>query len=157
MLWDAADTNPYLQQEVFSASPVRLRWMLIERSVELCGFVDQLWASGQVALGKQWLLRIREILGELLDGVKDSQNPVSTPICDFYLYLLQLTQEVDAHQDRERLKILADLLAIESETWRQVVEKSARGTASNSTPVESLFPPLNSPLEPSLGGFSLEV
>lgn len=156
MLMDEADTNPYLQQEVLSASPARLRWMLIARAAELCGFVDQLWSNGQVALGNQWLLRIREILGELLDGVKDSQNPLSTPICDFYLFLLQITLEVDKHQDRERLKVLAELLAIEAETWRLVVDKAARD-ASASSPADSLFPSLSSSLDPSLGGFSLEV
>ena len=156
MLMDEADTNPYLQQEVLSASPARLRWMLIARAAELCGFVDQLWSNGQVALGNQWLLRIREILGELLDGVKDSQNPLSTPICDFYLFLLQVTLEVDKHQDRERLKVLAELLAIEAETWRLVVDKAARDAATSS-PAELLFPSLSSSLDPSLGGFSLEV
>ena len=156
MLMDEADTNLYLQQEVLSASPARLRWMLIARAAELCGFVDQLWANGQVALGKQWLLRIREILGELLDGVKDSQNPLSTPICDFYLFLLQVTLEVDKQQDRERLKVLAELLAIEAETWRQVVDKAARDAVSSS-PAASHFPSLSSSLDPSLGGFSLEV
>lgn len=154
MLLDEADTNLYLQQEVLSASPARLRWMLIGRAAELCGFVDQLWANGQVALGKQWLLRIREILGELLDGVKDSQNPLSTPISDFYLYLLQLTLEVDKKQDRERLKVLAELLAIEAETWWLVIDKAAREASS---PVESVFPSLNSSRDPSLGSFSLEV
>ncbi|MCC7337536.1 MAG: flagellar protein FliS [Pirellulaceae bacterium] len=156
MLLDEADTNPYLQQEVLSASPARLRWMLIARAAELCGFVDQLWSNGQVALGNQWLLRIREILGELLDGVKDSQNPLSTPICDFYLFLLQVTLEVDKHQDRERLKVLAELLAIEAETWRLVVDKAARD-ASSSSPADSLFPSLSSSLDTSLSGFSLEV
>ncbi len=156
MLLDEADTTPYLQQEVLSASPARLRWMLIARAAELCGFVDQLWSNGQVALGNQWLLRIREILGELLDGVKDSQNPLSTPICDFYLFLLQVTLEVDKHQDRERLKVLAELLAIEAETWRLVVDKAARD-ASSSSPADSLFPSLSSSLDTSLGGFSLEV
>ena len=156
MLLDESDPNPNLQQEVLSASAARLRWMLIGRAAELCGFVDQLWTSGQVALGNQWLLRIREILGELLDGVKDSRNPVSTPICDFYLYLLQVTLEVEQRQDRERLKVLPELLGIEAETWRMVIDKEMREAASNSQ-VGTHFPSLSSSLDPSLGGFSLEV
>ncbi len=156
MLMDEGDANPYLQQEVLSASPARLRWMLIGRAVELCRFVDQLWASGQRTLGNQWLLRIREILGELLDGVKDAQNPLSAPICDFYLYLLQITLEVEQRQDRKRLNVLAELLAIEAETWRLVIDRDVRESVSGAA-VNALFPSLSSPLDSIPGGFSLEV
>ena len=156
MLSDESDANPYLQQEVLSASPTRLRWMLIQRSAELCGMVDQLWATGEAALGRQWLLRIREILGELLEGVKDASNPLSAPISDFYLFLLQLSLEIDYRQDRERLKVLAELLQIEAETWRLVVEKVGN-EAMACYPTQPHFPTLSSSLDSVAGGFSLEV
>lgn len=156
MLPEPSDVNPYLQQEVLSASPLRLRWMLIQRSVDLCGLVDQMWSTGQVDLSKQWLLRIREILGELLHGVQDADNPLSKSLTDFYLYLLQLAFEVEKNQDRERLSVLADLLAIESETWRLVVEKAGNESAPQ-LPAVALFPTVGHSLESLEGGFSLEV
>lgn len=156
MLSDESGSNPYLQQEVYSASPVRLRWMLIQRSAELCAMVDRLWSSGEVALGNQWLLRIREILGELLTGIIDASNPLSGPISDFYLYLLQMTLEIEKNQNRERLQVLAELLEIEAETWRLVVEKAGSEAAGNASS-KPLFPALDNSLESLPGGFSLEV
>lgn len=156
MLPEPSDVNPYLQQEVLSASPLRLRWMLIQRSVELCGLVDQLWAAGQHELSHQWLLRIREILGELLHGVQDAANPLSKSLTDFYLYLLQLAFEVEKKSDRELLGVLADLLAIESETWRLVVEKAGTESADQ-LPAVRLIPDMDHAFDSVPGGFSLEV
>ncbi len=155
MVAGEGDINPYLQQEVMTASPARLRWLLIRRSEELCGMVATMWEMGQYELSKQWMIRIREIIGELLEGVKDESNPVSTPISDFYLYLLKLSLEVEGTQDRQRLKVLKDLLAIESETWRLVIEKV--GAESQTASASSIFPALPSSSESVGGSFSLEV
>lgn len=153
-----SEINPYLQQEVLSASPVRLRWMLIRRAEEVCNLVIQLWNEQLFSQGDQWLLRIREILGELLDGIQDASNPVSSQVADFYVFLLQLTSEVEETRNIDRLVIMRDLLAIESETWRLLVEKQGREeggprTAGEFTPLPALgaFAPSQS------GDFSLEV
>lgn len=151
------EDNPYLQQEIMSASPARLRWMLIKRAQELAGLVGYLWSINDFAQSQQWFLRIREIFGELLDGVKDANHPLSTPISDFYLFLLQMTFEIENNRDSSRLKLLGELLAIEAETWRMVIEKvGAESMAtSNSTAV---FPSLDAGFDASNGeSFSLEV
>jgi flagellin-specific chaperone FliS len=162
MLIDEGDVNPYLQQEVLSASPVRLRWLLIQRAQELTGMVAQLWQRDEVSLGNQWLLRIREILGELLDGVKDESNPLSTPISDFYLFLLQMSYEIERKQDTARLKVLGELLAIEAETWRMVIDRVAMESLGHSaTQTQSgsaIFPSVGAaPNGSPVGSFSLEV
>lgn len=171
MLPESSDVNPYLQQEVLSASPLRLRWMLIQRSVELCGLVEQLWSSGQDDASGQWLLSVREILGELLDGIQDANNPLSKPLTDFYLYLLQLAFEVDKNRDRQQLRVLRELLEFESETWRIVVEKAGSESAAHlpaaHLPLGPLFPEVGQASHPQAfhtqayeslpGGFSLEV
>ncbi len=126
-----ADSNPYLEQEVMSASPIRLRWMLIQRAEELCGLVKQLWQDEQQPQGDGWLLRIREILGELLEGVKDQANPASKPISDFYVFLLQYLGTIERSRDMEKLIVLEELLHIENETWQLVLQKSMADINSN--------------------------
>jgi flagellar protein FliS len=159
MQLEESDVNPYLQQEVMSASPARLRWMLIRRAEDLCEMVNQLWASGQQTLGDQWMLRIREILGELLEGVKDPKHPLSSAISNFYLFLLQMSLQISQNRELGRLQTLRELLAIEGETWQLVVEKT--GTEALSNPQSaSLFPSLSSSQDSQEllnGGFSLEV
>lgn len=115
------EVNPYLEQEVFSASPLRLRWMLIQRAEELCGEVKRLWECGEDNAADGWLLRIREILGELLGGIQDEKNPVSQPVADFYVFLLQLLTQVEFERDPSKLETLKDLLHLENETWEKVV------------------------------------
>ena len=132
------DVNPYLQQEVMSASPIRLRLMLIQRAEELCDLVQLLWQDEDYAQGMQWLLRIRDILGELLNGVTDPENPLGKTVADFYVFLIQLVTEVEQSHSLERLGTLRELLNIEKETWKQVVEKAESSGAvgapvSNST------------------------
>ena len=133
MLGEDHDNNPYLQQEVLTASPVRLRWMLIIRAKELCDGVDSLWRDGQMALGDQWSLRIRDILGELLSGVTEG-NPASPRVADFYLYLLKVLSEAEQSRDLQCLATLKDLLAYEAETWQLLLQKPAAEDSHQLTP-----------------------
>ncbi len=163
MMSNQSDENPYLQQEILSASPIRLRWMLIRRAEELCGFVQQLWIAGEHLQAAGWLLRIREILGELLDGVSDETNPVSKQVSDFYVFLLQLITRIEQTNDPQQLKTLEELLHLESETWQQVVQKVASENLSQSNPAAVFSMPQSSDGTNSFsggdysGGFSLEV
>ncbi len=116
------EINPYLQQEILTASPIRLRWMLIRRAEELCGEVNRLWADGQDTQATGWLLRIRDILGELLNGVQ-SDNPVSRSVSDLYVYLLKMLSQIEKGRDVAGLKRLEELLHIENETWQEVIRK----------------------------------
>lgn len=153
-----SDINPYLQQEILSASPVRLRQMLIQRAEELCSFVQQLWIAGEQLQAAGWLLRIREILGELLEGVKDKDNPVSKQVTDFYIFLLQLLTRIEQTKDPEQLKTLEELLHMENETWQQVVQKLA--TESNPAASQAPFFPGSLASDSTAdysGGFSLEI
>ncbi len=176
---DSGEINPYLQQEVLSASPVRLRWMLVKRAEELCEVVRRMWSDGQDAQAGQWIIRVRDILGELLDGVQDNTNPVGRRVADFYVFLLQLLADVEQAHDVEQMATLRDLLSIEAETWRMMADKvaselsgdpsfqaggiqppsaSAGFVASNSERVVPKAPPLSGQQADLLeGGFSLEV
>lgn len=159
MLPNESEVNPYLQQEIISASPARLRWMLIQRAEDLCGLVQQLWIAGERLQAAGWLLRIREILGELLDGVADKNNPVSHQVSDFYIFLIQLLTRLEQTNDPEQLKTLQELLHLENETWQQVVQKLTIEASAGSSTNTMLIPPTidhNSPGEYS-GGFNLEI
>ncbi len=149
MLDEDRDINPYLQQEVLSASPVRLRWMLITRAKELCEGVASLWRDGENALGDQWSLRVREILGELLAGVT-SANPASIQVADFYLFLLKMLSEAESSRDFKKLDNLKNLLAYEADTWQLVLEKPA----TDETPAPQTIPLRTHLPAPTISNFS---
>ncbi|MEZ6138079.1 MAG: flagellar export chaperone FliS [Pirellulaceae bacterium] len=151
---DASQVNPYLQQEVLTASPARLRWMLVKRAEELCGLVSNLWDQGQADQAFQWIIRIRDILGELLAGVQDATNPVSGNITDFYVFLLQLLAEIEQEPSSSRMSTLQDLLSIEAETWRLVSEQQTREISPVAGAIPAPVAPMTDYIE---GGFSLEI
>lgn len=123
MIPSNGEINPYLEQEVLSASPLRLRWMLIRRAEELSMEVERLWMAGDSGQASGWLIRIREILGELLEGVQNRDNPVNQSVSDFYVFLLKLLNQLENSSDLAKLRTLRDLLHLENETWEMVVKK----------------------------------
>ena len=96
--------------------------------------------------------------GELLDGVKDKNNPVSEQVCDFYVFLLQTLNRIERTKDSALLKTMEELLHLENETWQQVVQQSqSEAVPGSSTPFPNLdLPSSESPTDYS-GGFSLEI
>ena len=151
------DSNPYLEQEVLTASPARLKWLLLRKGVDLCQVVEQLWAQNQDSLAKQWTIRLRDILGELLAGVT-GQDPLSRKVADLYVFSLKLLTTVELERNVSKLRQLRKILEIEEETW-QLVQRQA---ALNSTPTSaspSQRVPVVPPTSAFTGGesFSLEV
>ncbi|GIW98799.1 MAG: hypothetical protein KatS3mg111_2132 [Pirellulaceae bacterium] len=166
MLDATDDISPYLRQEVLSASPLRLRWMLIRRAEELCQLVEELWDRGDEAVAQQWLLRLREILGELLGGITSHDNPLGQTVADFYVFLLKLAHQVRQPHDVDTLRTLKGLLQIENETWQMVVQKFDAEATDNPASLPAEEPPLRSDVPPApttpepsawLGGDSLSL
>jgi flagellar secretion chaperone FliS len=111
------DPEVFLKQEVESASPAKLRWLLIRKAVGLAEVIDYLWGEGKHDEASQWWIRILDILSELLDGVTDANNPAAKPISDLYIYLVKLGIELQVGRDRQELASFIEILKIEQETW----------------------------------------
>lgn len=131
----------YLQNLIRSASPARLRLLLIERGIEIA---ESLAASnrsdaaaGQPAAqnGKtaemvraEQTIRLREILGELLNGVVNQELEVARQVADLYVFLLQFLGEAERDDHRKQWMQMAEILRIEQETWAEVCDRSTRST-----------------------------
>ncbi len=121
----------FLELDVQSSSPARLRLLLIQKAVGLCEGVQQQWESGDFNASTQWTIRIRDILIELLDGVTDENNPAAQSVCDLYVYLVQLLDQSTGSHDIDGLRSLQEVLLIELETWTMFVRSE---TAQTTTP-----------------------
>ncbi len=111
------DPDAFLKQEVESATPAKLRWLLIRKAVGLAEVVDFLWAEGKFEEATQWWIRVQDILSELLDGVTDPKNPAAKPISDLYIFLVKLGIELNISKDRQGLASFIEIMKIEQETW----------------------------------------
>jgi flagellin-specific chaperone FliS len=111
------DPDVFLKQEVESATPAKLRWMLLRKAVGLSEAVQQMQADGKKLEAGQWWIRVRDILSELLDGVTDKANPAAEPISNLYTYLIQIAAQIDQEFDQDAVSAFIEILRIEEETW----------------------------------------
>ena len=124
------DPDAFLRQEVESASPAKLRWLLLRKAIGLCQAVDQLWSEARVSEAAQWLLRVRDIFGELLDGVTDKANPAAQPVSDLYIFLLMMLENVEEGRDRVELASMIEILEVELGTWDLFVRRESQSQGS---------------------------
>ena len=126
-----ADT--FLEMDVLASSPARLRLLLIQKACGLCDVIQQAWQSQKIAEAASWLLRLNDILSELLSGVTDKNNPAAKSISDLYVYMSQLLNRVEQSRSDEELVNLKSILQIELDTWRLFVlqETQAVGIAAS--------------------------
>jgi flagellar secretion chaperone FliS len=158
------DPDVFLIQEVNSSSPARLRWLLVRKAHGLAEHLSHVWgepkateSQAETSIGvdpnDQWLLRLHEILTELLEGVTDPRNPAAKTIADLYIFLCHETLLAWETKDPLRIGKVAEVLAIESDTWQSFVEQELKATAN---PQEPLFPTFDDLSEPTLG-FNLSM
>ncbi len=121
------DPDAFLKQEVESASPARLRWLLLRKAVSLTEGIEHLLAEGRKNEVSQWWLRIQEILVELLDGVTDRSNPAAEATADLYVFLLKSSRELVANYQPKPAKDFLEILKIEQQTWELFLSQPTPG------------------------------
>ncbi|GIW94805.1 MAG: hypothetical protein KatS3mg110_2846 [Pirellulaceae bacterium] len=125
--------QPYLENEVLSASPQKLRLLLIEAALRRARLaVEHLVESRptDAILAGQ---RCQEILCELLAGVKPDAGDVARRTRDLYLFLLKAANEALARHDPAAWSPVVELLEMERETW-QLVCQQLSGAETPGTP-----------------------
>jgi flagellar protein FliS len=120
----------FLLQEIESASPAKLRFLLLQKAHGLCLVVSDLWKGNRHNDAEQWVIRIQDIVTELLSGVVDPQHELARITSDLYVFLSKLVVAVMIERDVEALQNVTEILEIEMETWAMFVrqESADRGT-----------------------------
>jgi flagellin-specific chaperone FliS len=128
------DPDAFLKQEVESASPARLRWLLLRKAVSLTEGIEHLLAEGRKNEVSQWWLRIQEILVELLDGVTDRSNPAAEATADLYVFLLKTSRELLTHYQAKLAKDFLEILKMEQQTWELFLSQQNPGPSGDPPP-----------------------
>lgn len=120
----AVGGEQYLEAAIRTASPARLRLMLIERAIEVSGRLAEVWRNGEAPGSNEHSLKLLDLLGELLSGVvggdSDSENDVCQKVADLYVFLSQHLVAAESSSDAESIDEIKIVLAAEAETWRAV-------------------------------------
>lgn len=168
--------NSYLETQVNTATPQKLRLMLIEGGLRYAQQTIDCWAEGRGEDGLAALLRCQAIVAELLGSVREDGTPVTRQVIGIYTFLALQLHEAELNSDSQKLAEVIQVLQEERQTWQEVCQQlteaprpvsfdlSDTGEILAPSRVDSSFStgygapsiyPQSSPL--TSGGFSLEM
>jgi flagellar secretion chaperone FliS len=138
----------YLESKVLTAPPHRLHLMLIEGAIRFGRQAEGLLRQGETAAAAAPLLRVVDIVGEMLAAVRERKSDINKKLTGLYWYLFRRVSEAKLSSDSIKLAEALQLLEFERQTWLAVCERFGSGT-STALPVEN--PAVSTP------GLSLEA
>jgi flagellar protein FliS len=120
----------YVAVDLHTASPQRLRLMLIDAAITCVARTQDDALASQWANAGESFSEARRAVIELLAGVKsdaacgESEAALARKVRSLYVYLFRLLAEAQLYRDPGRITDALTLLATERETWRQVCERT---------------------------------
>jgi flagellar secretion chaperone FliS len=125
------DTDAFLRQEVESATPAKLRWLLLQKAHGLTLSIRDFWQRGQFEEAKQWLILTQDIFSELLEGIVDPKHELAKQQSDLFVFLTKLLILAGQTQDVKTLGSVVEILEIEKDTWEMLVRKETSNYSSS--------------------------
>ena len=126
--------STYLESKVLTAPPHRLHLMLIEGAIRFGRQANQALQQGDATAAAAPLLRVIDIVGEMLAAVRDKKTELNQRLADVYLWVFCKVSEAKINSDVAALAEAMRILEFERETWQMVCEKFG-GTSAPPPPV----------------------
>ena len=137
---DAAIRDAYLETQIVTATPQRLRLMLIDEAIRRIRAAQAADDGGRKEDATTILGRCREILTELMAGVEPDRSPLAKRVLGVYVFLFSTLVEVQFGGDFGRLADMLRVLEEERLTWQAICEQMPHRPAMNAAPAEELAP-----------------
>ncbi len=113
--------NEYLENAVRTASPARIRLMLIDRAIDVAGILATKYRDENGPRGaNEQSIYLLDLLSELLGGIANKDSELCRQVADLYVFLCQELVRAEAESSAERVDVIRDVLRIDAETWREV-------------------------------------
>jgi flagellar secretion chaperone FliS len=114
--------NTYLEQQVFTATPQKLRLMLIEGAVRFSQRAIEAHAQQNREDFQNKMIRTRDIVCELLTSIQNVKNDITNQARALYAFLLRECTEIQLTEAGERLTGVIKVLEEERITWSKLCE-----------------------------------
>jgi flagellar protein FliS len=115
--------DAYLETQVLTATPQKLRLMLIEGAIRFVRQTEHLWDAERFDDALESLIRAREIVGELMASLDPQKSPLAKQILPLYAFITRTLTEAQRERSRAKLNDAVRVLEEERETWSQVCAK----------------------------------
>jgi flagellar secretion chaperone FliS len=113
----------YLESKVLTAPPQRLHLLLIEGAIRYGRQAEESLRQGQRTAAMPPLLRVIDIVGELLAGVRADNSDLNKKIADIYWFLFRRVSEAKVNADVQALSDALRVLDYERQTWQLLCDK----------------------------------
>lgn len=150
---NANHRQEYLATKVNTASSAQLHLMLIEGGLRFLDQADKALLREDDVAANAALVRVMEIIEELLVGVRHSTDEINQKLAQLYQFTFAQVGLVYVNHDRTLLGEAQKVLEYQRDTWRQACEKI--GAESGEKPKAVPMPHLNS--APIASGVSFEA
>jgi len=127
------DPDAFLRQEIESASPAKLRWLLLQKAHGLTISIRELWLQNRADEAVQWLILTQDIFTELLDAIVDPKHELAKQQSDLIVFLTKLLIVSGQTQDVHTLESVTAILEIEKDTWEMLVRREYSTTSTPET------------------------
>jgi flagellar protein FliS len=130
----------YLETQVMTASPLKLRLMLIEGALRFVNQQRLYWDEGRAEEALESSIRAREIISELISSLSPERSPLAKQMLPIYGYIFRTLTEAQLEQNQAKLDDALRVLGEERQTWAEVCEKFADLAEAPPAPVEITAP-----------------
>jgi flagellar secretion chaperone FliS len=120
---DLSAHEAYLETQVMTATPQRLRLMLIEGALRRTKSAQEAWRAGNEQEGLEAVSRCRNIVSELISGIQPDQTALAKQVLGLYGFIFSTLIEAQLSRDALRLNDVLRVLEEERQTWQAVCEK----------------------------------
>ena len=148
----------YFETQVLTATPQKLRLMLLDGALTYARRADQHWRQGRLYEGGEAVIACQRIITELLRGLKAELAPeLVGNVASIYNFISRMLIEAGLKQDAAKLSEAVKVLEIERETWRLVCEQLGSAFESTSMAATKPAPHFATHSDIATGGFSLDA
>jgi flagellar protein FliS len=113
----------YLEAQITTATPQKLRLMLIEGAIRSARRALEDWQANRNDQAIDALIHCREIISELVSGIRLDQGELASQVANVYLFLYRNLAEAQLRRDAGKVEETIEVLELERETWQLVCEK----------------------------------
>jgi flagellar protein FliS len=110
----------YLETQIATATPQKLRLMLIEGAIRQAQLALTHWENGRNDEGLAAIASCRAIAAELIDGVRGDGSELTSRVIGIYAFVFKALSEAQLQRDISRLADVLTVLHEERETWQHV-------------------------------------
>ena len=130
----------YLETQILTATPQRLRLMLIEGAIRQARAAQTAWEANNAADGLEAVGRCRNIVSELIAGIRPELTPEAKQVLGVYMFLFSTLVEAQLGRDAQRLADVVRVLEEERLTWQQLCQQMPEPPPAAAPAAEELAP-----------------